>query len=249
VSSSDGLVVLDRNGDGEIKDGSELFGSSTTLANGAKADDGYAALRELDSNGDGQITKDDTRFADLRVWIDGDSDGVTDGGELKTLQSLGITSISVTAQTGSATDNGNMLGLTSNFTTEDGKTHAAADVWFLADKASAGIKAEDAALTPPEPDLRAKVSGLAQAIGTFDRTPVAGGYVSPGSAGSGLVKTEAALAVSSMVDAMKQFDSNGSPLGGGLQKPGLSAASSSIRLHGVKDVDETILASGGGKLL
>jgi hypothetical protein len=48
VSSGDGLLVLDRNADGQVNDGSELFGSSTTLASGERAADGYVALRELD---------------------------------------------------------------------------------------------------------------------------------------------------------------------------------------------------------
>jgi hypothetical protein len=56
VDAHDGLLALDRNGDGVINDGGELFGSATTLADGGKAANGYAALQSLDSNGDGQIT-------------------------------------------------------------------------------------------------------------------------------------------------------------------------------------------------
>ena len=63
VSSGDGLLVLDRNHDGQINDGSELFGSSTTLASGAKAEDGYQALSELDSNLDGVISQEDEGFS------------------------------------------------------------------------------------------------------------------------------------------------------------------------------------------
>ena len=37
VSAQDGLLVMDRNADGSINDGSELFGSATTLADGSKA--------------------------------------------------------------------------------------------------------------------------------------------------------------------------------------------------------------------
>jgi hypothetical protein len=134
VSNSDGLLVLDRNHDGQINDGSELFGSSTTLADGTKAADGYAALAELDSIKDGVISQADAGFADLRVWVDANSDGISAAGELKSLTSLGIASINLNAQKDTATDNGNIIGLTSTYQTTDGATHAAADVWFVADK-------------------------------------------------------------------------------------------------------------------
>jgi hypothetical protein len=134
VSSGDGLLVLDRNQDGQINDGSELFGSTTTLASGAKASDGYAALGELDSNHDGVISSTDTAYADLRVWVDANSDGVSEAGELKSLDSLDIAKISLNASVNVSTDSGNLIGLTSTYETADGATHAAADVWFVADK-------------------------------------------------------------------------------------------------------------------
>lgn len=45
--------------------------------------------RELDSNQDGVISSDDAAFADLRVWVDGNSDGVSTGGEIKSLTRVG----------------------------------------------------------------------------------------------------------------------------------------------------------------
>jgi len=134
-------LVLDRNHDGAINDGSELFGSSTKLANGERASDGYAALRELDTNSDGVISSADAAYADLRIWVDSNSDGISGTGETKTLESLGIASINVNATVGTNTDNGNILGLTSTYQTTDGQTHAAADVWFIADKDGANASA------------------------------------------------------------------------------------------------------------
>ena len=49
-------LALDRDGNGAIEDGSELFGSGTRLASGARARNGFEALRELDSNGDGVVS-------------------------------------------------------------------------------------------------------------------------------------------------------------------------------------------------
>jgi hypothetical protein len=155
VSSGDGLLVLDRNHDGQINDGSELFGSATKLANGQTAPDGYAALRELDSNSDGVIDSKDMAYNDLKVWVDSNSDGVTEGGELKSLASLNIASINTNAQVGSATDNGNILGLTSTYQTTDGASHDAADVWFRANKGTAVAPAVPpvvAAVSAPTPE-------------------------------------------------------------------------------------------------
>jgi hypothetical protein len=134
VSGGDGLLVLDRNHDGIINNGSELFGSATPLANGQKAANGYAALSQMDTNGDGLITSADKGWADLNVWVDGNSDGVTQAGELHSLAALGITQLNLAATTTSNTNNGNIIGLTSGYQTTDGAQHAMADVWFVADK-------------------------------------------------------------------------------------------------------------------
>ncbi len=130
TAGGDGLLALDRNHDGVINDGSELFGSGTTLANGQKAATGYQAMAELDTNGDGTIDAKDSAFADLRVWVDGNADGVSQADELKSLADLGITKLNLDVKAGGAVNNGNILGLTSTFETADGATHAAADVWF-----------------------------------------------------------------------------------------------------------------------
>jgi hypothetical protein len=135
--SDDGLLVRDLNGDGQINDGRELFGNGTRMADGSLAKDGYAAMSALDSNGDGKLDAKDTDFAQLQVWVDADSDGVTDSGELKSLDSLRIASLDLQAQTSSAVNNGNLVGLVSGYQTTDGKTHDMADVWFSRDTSQA----------------------------------------------------------------------------------------------------------------
>ncbi|MBP8270960.1 MAG: hypothetical protein KAX42_03715, partial [Sphaerotilus sp.] len=137
VSAGDGLLVRDLNGDGQINDGRELFGLATELASGERAGDGYTALRALDSNLDGRLTAADAHFGELKLWVDANSDGSTDAGELKTLADLGIVSMDLTAQTGSASDNGNLIALSSRYETADGQTHQMADVWFAKAEAPA----------------------------------------------------------------------------------------------------------------
>ena len=56
VGSDDGLLVYDRNGNGEVDDGGELFGSYTVLQSGLKAANGFVALSEFDNNHDTKNT-------------------------------------------------------------------------------------------------------------------------------------------------------------------------------------------------
>jgi len=86
-------LALDRNGNGAIDDGSELFGSMTVLAGGSRASNGFESLAELDSNGDGRITPDDRAWSSLRLWSDRDGDRVSSAGELAGLDARGITSV------------------------------------------------------------------------------------------------------------------------------------------------------------
>jgi hypothetical protein len=130
VSKGDGLLALDRNGDGTINNGSELFGTATTLADGSKAKDGFAALAALDTNGDGRIDASDTDFAALRVWVDANQDGQSQGGELFSLSSLGIASINLDAANTSDMNNGNWIGLSGSYETTDGGVHSIVDAWF-----------------------------------------------------------------------------------------------------------------------
>ncbi len=207
VGAGDGLLVMDRNLDGAINDGSELFGSSTGLSDGTKAVDGYQALAQLDTNHDGVISSADAQFSQLGVWIDGNADGLSGAGEVKSLAQLNITQLSLKAQTGTDTNNGNLLGLTASYQTTDGVSHAAADVWFAVRPAETNALASNA--------LPANVSRLAQAIGQF------GGEAVEGSAGvQKLTETTQTAAkqnnnlasTTQMVEAMRMFGAQGATL-------------------------------------
>lgn len=129
AAGGDGLLALDRNANGRIDAQNELFG------NGGAFSDGFAALRALDTNADNAITSADTEFANLRVWIDADTDAVTDAGELHTLNSLGITSIALNATILSGVlNNENTVSHRSTFTM-NGQTRTVEDIWFRTDEA------------------------------------------------------------------------------------------------------------------
>lgn len=67
-------LALDRDGNGTIDSGAELFGSDTRLPDGRTAANGFAALAPLDANGDGRIDARDPAFASLVLWADRDFD-------------------------------------------------------------------------------------------------------------------------------------------------------------------------------
>jgi len=88
IKADDGFLVLDRNNNGTIDSGQELFGDSTPLAGGGMAEDGFAALAQEDTNADGVVNNLDTRWSQLRVWQDLNQDGVSQAGELLTMRAF-----------------------------------------------------------------------------------------------------------------------------------------------------------------
>jgi len=97
AGTDDGMVVWDRNGNGLIDSGRELFGDETVLANGQKASHGFTALAELDTNADGKFDALDAQYANVRIWRDLNQDSVCQTGELKTLADTGVKSIKLTS--------------------------------------------------------------------------------------------------------------------------------------------------------
>jgi hypothetical protein len=85
-------LALDRDGDGAVADGRELFGSGTRLEEG-RARNGFAALAEIDTNGDRRIDARDAAFADLVLWFDDDRDKRGVGSELRSLGDLRVLSL------------------------------------------------------------------------------------------------------------------------------------------------------------
>ena len=134
VSADDGLLVLDRNGDGIINSGGELFGDQTVLKNGRKAANGFQALAELDDNKDGKFDINDAAYSQLRVWRDSDGDGYSLPDELIPLSDLGILSIHVDSSISNATGpEGNTQTRIATYEKTDGTTATIANVNFQQD--------------------------------------------------------------------------------------------------------------------
>lgn len=138
LDRNDGWLVMDLNQDGLVNSGAELLGTSTQLADGSLARDGWQALAQYDLNTDGVIDAKDAAFADLKVWVDADSDGVSDAGELKTLANAGVRSINLAHDAVETAQNGNVLQGFSSFTTSDGQSHQIVDAWVQTSAPAAG---------------------------------------------------------------------------------------------------------------
>lgn len=103
-------LVLDRKNDGRIDTGADLFSNvAPQPGTASKLKMGFKALAVYDlpangGNGDSVIDSRDEIFSKLLVWVDRNHNGISDPGELVTVQQAGIQSISLHYQSSQWTD-------------------------------------------------------------------------------------------------------------------------------------------------
>ncbi len=103
-------LVMDRDGDGRISSGAEMFGTGTRLPHGL-ASNGFEALAALDDDGDGAITQADAAWPALMLWSDTDGDRVSRAEELSPLAAHGVDTLELDYAPGFHCDEvGNCLG-------------------------------------------------------------------------------------------------------------------------------------------
>lgn len=159
AGAGDGLLAIDLGAggaagpDGVIDQTKEIV--FTQWAPGTTSD--MAALRQVfDTNHNGKLDTGDARWSEFRVWQDGNQDGVSQAGELRTLDQVGIRSIDLTPS-GPAVHfpDGSAITGTSTYTRADGSTGIAGDAAF--------------AYSDPRvhPDADGSVARLVQALATY----------------------------------------------------------------------------------
>lgn len=137
--SDDGFLVLDRNANGVIDGGRELFGASTPQPSAAEPN-GFLALAVYDElamggNADSLITKEDAIYRQLRIWVDENHDGVSQHHELRTLLSVSIEGIRLDYFTAERRDqHGNLFRWASRILLLRGERLGAIDVVLVQDE-------------------------------------------------------------------------------------------------------------------
>ncbi len=140
AGSDDSFLVLDRDENGTINDGTELFGNFTNQPD-SELKNGYSALKLFDTDDDNIITASDAVFTQLRLWTDTNHNGVSESSELTTLSSHGITGIGLDFKAVRRYDeHGNLFRYMATVYKNQGSTvgHLSYDVFLALGPAPAG---------------------------------------------------------------------------------------------------------------
>ncbi len=155
VASTDGLLAYDHNQDGAITQRDEI--AFVDYLPGAASD--LEGLRAFDSNNNGMLDAQDAEWSKFGVWQDANQDGVSDEGEFRTLDQVGITAISLNSDWNSRAEAGNIVLGEATYYRTDGSAGTVGDVVLNYQSG-----APDAA---PPPDINAQLATLKSMMAAF----------------------------------------------------------------------------------
>ncbi len=114
------FLAIDKNGNGQIDSGIELFGENR----GEGIANGFESLRKLDTNHDGHINAKDRDFYQLLLWSDKNGDGVSQKEEIIPLSKMAVVDIDLNYNSNRLYRFGGAAELreSSHFTYQDPKT-------------------------------------------------------------------------------------------------------------------------------
>ena len=115
-------LVYDSDGTGRVESALQMFGNVTFWC---FWDDGYAALRALDDDGDGRLTG--RELDHLALWHDANGNGRVDPGEVRALSAYGIVAVCCRGEV-DRRDPDRQLHAAAGVTFADGRTRATYDI-------------------------------------------------------------------------------------------------------------------------
>jgi len=125
------FLALDRNANGTIDDGSELFGNHTRGGNGFTAPNGFVALASFDANHDAIIDARDAVWPRLLLWTDSNHDGITAPSEVRLIEDAGIDALRLEFDwSGRRDEHGNVYRWRATLVTEHRGLKPYYDVYF-----------------------------------------------------------------------------------------------------------------------
>jgi hypothetical protein len=124
IESNDGILVYDKNNNGNIDGVDEVFGNATTS--------GFSELKQIaDSNNDNKIDRKDELYSRLQVWHDNNGNGTVEQGELKSLKDEDIKTIELDVVGTNINVDGNLLTEAGRYQDTQGNRELAADgEWY-----------------------------------------------------------------------------------------------------------------------